>query len=104
MEAWHIIVLIVNIVMVMIGALLSIISWMARTAFIELKSEVLDLRRQEIACRESLPKEYASWEALLGPEGILTDIKRDRRDRWRDYERHQHTNGMGPPVKVGDRA
>lgn len=85
METWHIVVLIVNILMVMVGAMLSIIFWMAKTAFMELKQEVIHLRNQKTACREELAKEYISkdymnkWEK--GRDGLWAAINKYCR-RW----------------------
>jgi hypothetical protein len=80
MATWHIAILIANLVLVVIGALLSIIFWMARVAFIELKNEVTKLRDQETECLQNLPKdfvprpEFESWKLGRDGKGGLWEV------------------------------
>jgi hypothetical protein len=75
-------------------ALLAVASLAWRTV-LEIKKDLRAYLQTQIQCQKELPEKYASWHILTGPEGLLTEIKKDRKDRWRDFDGHKHDPSSG---------
>jgi hypothetical protein len=98
-EQWWIHV--IGLALTLIGILILAIASLAWRTVLKIEKKQDLYIQAEAECQKSLPRIYASWDALLGSEGILTEIRRDRRDRWHSYDVHHHADaGKGPPVKA----
>jgi hypothetical protein len=46
-------------------------------------------------CQLDLAKNYVQWPALIGPEGVITEIKKDRKEKWKKFYNHAHDPSSG---------
>lgn len=91
---------VIGLALTVIGTLILAVASLAWRTVLKIEKKQDQYMYAEAECQRNLPKVYASWDALLGPEGILTEIRRDRRDRWHSYDTHRHADkGVGPPIK-----
>ena len=94
---------VIGLALTVIGVLVLAVASLAWHTVLKIEKKQDLYIQAEADCQRSLPKIYASWDALLGPEGVLTEIRRDRRDRWHTYDAHRHAaSGAGPPIKGGN--
>lgn len=92
---------IIGLSLTIIGALILAVASLAWRTVVKIEKKQEEYIQSQAACQKTLPEVYVSWNALLGPEGVLTVIRQDRRDKWKDYDRHIHSDqGHGPPIKV----
>jgi hypothetical protein len=76
-----------------------IIGWKFFWSFLTRIEKKLDEQQSAQAkCQAELPEKYVQWMALTGPEGLVTEIRNDRRIRWREYDRHRHEPVSGAVI------
>jgi hypothetical protein len=46
-------------------------------------------------CQLDLAKNYVQWQALTGPDGIITEIKKERKEKWKEFYNHTHDPSSG---------
>jgi len=83
----------------LIGFLILVVASLAWRTVLRVEKKQDTYLQAQSDCQKDLPKIYASWDALLGAEGILSEIRKDRRERWQKYDTHLHAEkGAGPPI------
>jgi hypothetical protein len=85
----------VDPIVTVLGVALLAVATLAWRTVLEIKKDLRAYLATQTKCREELPEKYASWHILTGPEGIITELKKDRKDRWKDFDTHKHDPSSG---------
>ena len=91
----------VDPIVTVLGALILAVASLAWRTVLEIKKDLRTYLQTQIQCQKELPEKYVQWHVLTGTEGLLTELKKDRRDRWREFDFHKHDPSSGVVLKPG---
>lgn len=86
----------VALVYSVISGLVGIILFLIWRAAIELKNDVKDLFNLHRICKDDLKKEFVLLREFKYLNEKVKEISQDRKEKWRKYFAHRHTEKTGP--------